>query len=50
MWEPTATEEVMVLAYTSIIDQIADFLTKAISSKQLNDVLSKLHIVKIHMH
>lgn len=40
--------EDVVLSYTSRVDQIVDFLTKAISRKQLNDVMSKLGMVNIY--
>ena len=37
-----------MLAYASTVDQIVDFLIKAVCRKQVNDVLSKLGIVNIY--
>lgn len=42
-------EKDVIMAYRSIVRQIGYYLTKAISKKQLNDVLSKLDTVNIYI-
>lgn len=45
LWEKF---EDVVLSYTSRVDQMVDFVTKAISRKQFNDVMSKWGMVNIY--